>query len=247
MRADGDQLAMATLRHSLVAALAKDRDLLDVACGSGYALPLIARNARSVTGCDRDAVNIRDARQALPSGSFCVCDAGRLPLRDHSVDVVACLEAIYYFADWRGFVRDTARILRPAGALIASWPSPERPAFSRSPNSTAYPRVAQMLAAAREAGIGGTCYGAFPLNALTTGRRPWLNAIRGAVVRLHLMPNSLRLRAVVKRAVYRRTTPLSRVSLLADPFQDLVELTPGAEADFAMLYFVGTKTREVGR
>jgi SAM-dependent methyltransferase len=246
-RADADQLAMAQLRHSLVAALVKERDLLDVACGSGYALPLIVRHARSVTACDREAVNIRDASAALPRGRFSVSDAENLPFRERSFDVVACLEAIYYFRDWRGFIHDAERLLRTDGTLVVTWPNPARPAFNRSPSSTVYPTVAEMLAAADAAGFDGACYGAFPLEELVTGRRPWLDAVRRAVVRFHLIPNSLRFRMFIKRVLYRGLKPLSQLSLMPDPFQSLVKLTPSSSADFAMLYFVGNKTSEAGR
>jgi ubiquinone/menaquinone biosynthesis C-methylase UbiE len=246
-RADADQLAMAQLRHSLVAVLASGRDLLDVACGSGYALPLIAREARSVTACDRDSVNIQDATQALPSGQFFVCDAERLRFGENSFDVVACLEAIYYFEDWRGFVRATGRMLRPGGAAVITWPNPARPAFSRSPSSTVYPTAEQMLATAEAAGFDGVCYGAFPLGDLATARRPLLDAIRRAAVGLHLIPSSLRLRMLIKRVLYRRMKPLSQLRLLPDPFQHLVKLRPGESVGFAMLYFVGTRNSEAAR
>lgn len=238
-RADADQLAMARLRHSLVAVLAKDRRLLDVACGSGYALPLIARHARSVTGCDRDPANIRDSMRALPSGTFSVTDAENLPFPDGSFDVVACLEAIYYFEDWRGFVRSARRLLTPGGTLVTSWPNSARPAFNPSPSSTIYPSAEEMVAAAQDAGFTGVCYGAFPLDDLATAGRPLLDAVRRAVIRLHLIPRSLRLRMFIKRALYRRLKPLSRISLIADPHQHLVRLSPATSARFAMLYYVG--------
>jgi len=241
MRADADQLAMARLRHSLVAGLARGRDLLDVACGSGYALPLIAREARSVTACDRDPTNIGEARAVLPSGSCCLSDAGHLPFRDASFDVVACLEAIYYLPDWPGFVRGAGRVLRPGGTLVTSWPNPARPAFHRSPGSTAYPGAAEMVEAADGAGFDGVCYGAFPIDTLATAHRPGLDALRRAAVRLHLIPQSLGGRALLKRLLYRNLTPLSQVDLLPDPFEHLVKLTQDTSGDFAMLYYVGDK------
>jgi SAM-dependent methyltransferase len=238
-RADADQLAMARLRHSLVAVLAKDRHLLDVACGSGYALPLIARHAASVTGCDRDATNIRDSRLALPSGDFSVADAENLPYPGNAFDVVACLEAIYYLADWRAFVRSARGVLTPGGTLVTTWPNPARPAFNPSPSSTVYPSAEEMVAVAGEAGFTGVCYGAFPLDDLATAGRPLLDAVRRAVIGLHLIPRSLRLRMLIKRVLYRRMEPLSGLSLLGDPYQHLVRLGPGTSARFAMLYYVG--------
>lgn len=240
-RADPDQFAMARLRHSLVAALASGRDLLDVASGSGYALPLIARVARSVTACDRDRDNIRDVRAAVPSSPAFVGDAENLPFRENSFDVVACLEAIYYVTDWRGFVHNTWRLLRPGGNLVISWPNPARPSFHRSPGSTVYPTVGEMLAVAAEAGFDGICYGAFPLDRLATARRTRLDAVRRMAVRLRLIPNSLRLRMLIKHMLYRNLKPLSQIDLAPDPFQYLTRIDPDQGAAFAMLYFVGSR------
>jgi SAM-dependent methyltransferase len=247
MRADSDQFAMAQLRHSLVAMLARDGDLLDVACGSGYALPLIAQHARSVTACDRNPTNVRDARAALPSGSVRVADAERLPFPENSFDLIACLEAIYYFQDWRGHVRQASRLLRPGGSLVVTWPNPSRPAFNPSPASTVYPTAEEMTAVADSAGLDGVCFGAFPFDDLATAQRPWLDVVRRTVVRLHLVPHSLRLRSVVKRVLYHNLTPLSEITLLPDPFQHLVKLTPDMDANFAMLYFVGVAGPETHR
>lgn len=240
-------MAMARVRHSLVAQLSRGGDLLDVACGSGYALPQIARHAASVTAADRDPENIRDARGALPSGSFLVADAESHPFPEDSYDVVACLEAIYYFRDWRRFLRCATRLLRPGGAVVVSWPNPSRPAFCPSPGSTTYPTVDEMFSAATEAGLNARIYGAFPLGELATARRPWLDAVRRAAVRLHLVPDSLRLRMAVKRLIYRRMRPLTELDLLPEVFDHLVELAPAGAADYAMLYLVGRRPIGAGR
>jgi hypothetical protein len=52
---------------------------------------------------------------------------------------------------------------------------------------------------------------------------------------------------LVKRVLYRRLEPLSRLALEPDPFRHLVKISPGMGTEFAMLYFVGTKVPEVER
>jgi SAM-dependent methyltransferase len=240
VRADQDQYAMARLRHSLVAALADGRDLLDIACGTGYALPQLAARTRSTTAGDRDPANVGATRAAVGAHRVLRCDAERPPFRDASFDVVSCLEAIYYLSDWRGFLTETRRLLRPGGTIVISWPNPARPAFDPSPASTVYPAVGEMVRAAARAGLPGTCFGAFPLGGLATARRPALDLLRRSAVRLRLIPRSLRWRMLIKRLVYRRMRPLGTLTLLSDPFRQLVELTPHTGAEFAMFYYVGT-------
>lgn len=234
---------MAELRHSLVAELATGRNLLDVACGTGYALPQIADHARSVTGCDINEANLRDAQSHLSQGRFCLSDAERLPFRDGSFGAVVCLEAVYYLQDWIGFLDETHRVLDRAGRLLITWPNPGRPAFDRSPNSVSYPTSVAMTEAAAAAGFSGRCYGAFPIDRLSTAQRPLLGFLRANVVRLHLIPKSLRLRMLLKRILYRRMKPLSQMNLMPAPLSRLTEVDDRTANDFTMLYYIGERNR----
>lgn len=100
--------------------------MLDVGCGTGSLLALIAQDERCglLVGLDYSAEMVRRAAAkfaALPRGEklFVVRgDSERLPLRDASFDVVACCNSFHHFPDQPAVVREFRRVLRPSGILI---------------------------------------------------------------------------------------------------------------------------------
>ena len=45
-------------------------------------------------------------------------DAGRLPIRDESVDAAVVLDALHHLPDQRAALAEAARVLRPGGVLV---------------------------------------------------------------------------------------------------------------------------------
>jgi SAM-dependent methyltransferase len=98
---------------------------LDLGCGSGvYATRLAARGAR-VVGVDLSAAMLDLARQRARSREamldLLVADISRpLPFADAQFDLVFTATALHYVEDLNAVMRETARVLRPQGRLIAS-------------------------------------------------------------------------------------------------------------------------------
>jgi ubiquinone/menaquinone biosynthesis C-methylase UbiE len=91
-------------------------DVLDLGCGHGH----YARLARAL-GASRvlalDGAEPMAAAAPAPAG---VADAARLPLRDGSFDVVVAALLLSFVPDRPALLAEIARVLRPAGALVAS-------------------------------------------------------------------------------------------------------------------------------
>ena len=103
--------------------------VLDLACGNGYLSRKLARSGARVTGVDASAPIIALARareEQDPLGVFYhVADATALEgLEDATFDVVVCNMALQDMPDAEGPLREAARVLRPAGRLVASLPHP---------------------------------------------------------------------------------------------------------------------------
>jgi len=87
----------------------KDKDVLDVGCGSGQVSFLAAGRSRSVTGLDISENMIRICRENQEklgiegNVQFRVCDCFNEPLP--SADVVLCIAVIEYYRDMPGFIR----------------------------------------------------------------------------------------------------------------------------------------------
>lgn len=97
--------------------------VLDVACGTGD-LSMAFANARvkprQVLGLDftLPMLNIAQRKRRDNRLSYHAADAMRLPVADHSVDVVSIAFGIRNVADPLTALREFHRVLRPAGRLI---------------------------------------------------------------------------------------------------------------------------------
>jgi SAM-dependent methyltransferase len=100
-------------------------NLLDMACGSGYAAMMAAERGASVAGIDASAGLIEIARARVPTGDFRVGDMSDLPFASASVDFVTSFDAI--FPGWEQALAEAVRVLRPGGLFgFTGWGSPRR-------------------------------------------------------------------------------------------------------------------------
>src|SRR5437588_11948589 len=83
-------------RYALAIALAKDKRVLDIACGEGYGSDLLAAVSRNVIGVDIDADVIRHAKQAYPKNNLRFLEGSclEIPVDDRSIDLVVSFATI---------------------------------------------------------------------------------------------------------------------------------------------------------
>jgi SAM-dependent methyltransferase len=114
-------------RYLFARPFVEQRRILDVACGTGYGLALLAGCARAVVGADADFEALKTARSAasISGGGTAVVrsDACRLPFPDGAWDVVTSFETIEHLHDRAGFVREIRRVLAPGGVCVMSTPN----------------------------------------------------------------------------------------------------------------------------
>jgi ubiquinone/menaquinone biosynthesis C-methylase UbiE len=97
--------------------------VLDVATGGGHTALAFAGIARRVVAYDLTEPMLAAARvhvqdRGAANVDFVAGDAGALPFRDESFDVVTCRTAAHHFADVAAAVRQIQRVLRPGGSLL---------------------------------------------------------------------------------------------------------------------------------
>jgi ubiquinone/menaquinone biosynthesis C-methylase UbiE len=97
--------------------------VLDVATGGGHTALAFAGIARRVVAYDLTEPMLAAARahvqnRGAANVDFVAGDAGVLPFRDESFDVVTCRTAAHHFADIAAAVRQIQRVLRPGGSLL---------------------------------------------------------------------------------------------------------------------------------
>ena len=113
-------------RYHFAAPIVAGRDVLDIACGTGYGSALLAQHAARVTGADLAQPAIDHARAryaAVPNLEFRQADCAALPFPDGSFDAVVSFETLEHIAAQEAFLDEVRRVLRPAGLLILSCPN----------------------------------------------------------------------------------------------------------------------------
>ncbi len=102
-----------------------DTDLLDIGCGSGFALLLAAERGATVAGLDASRALLDIAQARSPAADLQLGDMDELPWSDASFDVVTSFNAI-----WAGCERaaaEASRVLRPGGLFgMTFWGAPKR-------------------------------------------------------------------------------------------------------------------------
>lgn len=107
--------------------------VLDIATGTGFTAFAFAESVAEVVATDITATMLHEARRLavereLRNIRFSQVAAETLPFCNHSFDIVTCRIAAHHFASVPAYLRETHRILRPAGRLVLTDSStPEDP------------------------------------------------------------------------------------------------------------------------
>jgi len=214
------QLERAYNRYMFGAGYCKGRDVLEVACGGGQGLGLLSEEARQVVGGDCEKKNLEYAYSTYSDDEkveITELDAHKLHFNDSSFDVVILYEAIYYLKNPQAFIDETKRVLREDGVLIICSANKNWPDFNPSPFSHTYYSVPEMKSFLMESGFSVEFFGGFPDHCDSVFSR-LRSLIKRFVVKLNLMPNTMRGKELLKRVFYGTMIELPR-DLRANPTQ----------------------------
>lgn len=235
-RVTREAMSMFVTRYHVAAERAAGRDILEIACGPGQGLGLLARRARHVVGADVTPALVREARTHYRDRVPLLCaDAMRLPFK-REFDVVVLYEAIYYLPDAGRFLDECRRVLRPGGDVLICSANPEREDFNPSPHSVRYYAASEIGALLRDRGFAPELFGAFPAGGGGIG-----STLRKLAVSLNLMPKSMKGKELLKRLFYGKLAAVgAELQPDAAPVEPLAPLpldapTPG----FKVVYAIG--------
>jgi SAM-dependent methyltransferase len=99
--------------------------VLDIACGTGYGLPVLQTRALQVVGADLDIRAARKARAAIGNGreAVVVADGCHLAFGDATFDVITSFETLEHLELRSQFLAELRRVLTPDGLCIISTPN----------------------------------------------------------------------------------------------------------------------------
>lgn len=128
------QIALEHLhRYAMARELAKDKHVLDIACGEGYGSAVLAEVANRVVGVDISEEVVEHARRKYKRKNleFKVGSCSKIPVRNASVDLVVSFETIEHHDQHEAMMSEIKRVLGRNGVLIIS--SPEKHEYSVIP------------------------------------------------------------------------------------------------------------------
>jgi SAM-dependent methyltransferase len=94
---------------------------VDVGVGEGLALQRLVPEGAAVAGVEYRVDKLRVARASMPGFAGVVGDAGVLPVRDSSADLVTCIEVLEHLTEPAIAVGELARITRQRCVISVPW------------------------------------------------------------------------------------------------------------------------------
>lgn len=209
-KAHSEQVDAMLTRYVWASDYCEDKDVVEIACGAGIGLGLLANKAKSVVGGDVDPNVLQFGKNHFHNHSKIQVkelDACNLQMDDASVDVAICFEATYYFPSLEKFMTEVLRILRPGGIFLCSSVNSQWHGFNPSPHSRQYHTIEQMNQALEKAGFTSeffTCFEDDP----TSFKRRLIGSIRKIAVALKLVPQTMKGKELLKKIFYGKLDPL---------------------------------------
>ena len=206
-----EQIERMFVRYRFAAKFCRDKEVLEVACGSGQGLGCLAKAAKKVVGGDIDEKNLqlaRDHYRDRRNVELKIIDAHCLPFENNTFDVVLLYEAIYYLKDPQKFMQEAMRVLRKGGVLIICSVNKDWVDFNPSPYSFAYFSAPKLFELFKSNGFMDiTLYGHCVVRNKSLKDKV-ISLVKKTAVRLHVIPNTMKGKEVLKRIFFGKLLPL---------------------------------------
>jgi GT2 family glycosyltransferase/SAM-dependent methyltransferase len=122
---DGGLVSEGLHRYRFAADVCTGKRVLDLGCGDGYGVAMLAERAARVVGLDIDGRCIERCRRRYKGDELEFLLGTGLDMHaldSHSFDAVVCFEVIEYLAEHGLLLDEIRRVLRPDGLLLLSTP-----------------------------------------------------------------------------------------------------------------------------
>ena len=107
-------------------------DVLELGCGEGRGINIVAQNAVSYLALDKIPEVTNTLSERFPNQNFEQAVFPPMDLADESFDTIVSFQVIEHIKDDRLFLKEIARLLRPGGRAVISTPN-NKMTLSRNP------------------------------------------------------------------------------------------------------------------
>lgn len=182
----------------------RDKDIVEVACGTGQGLGPLKAVAKSLVAGDVSNEMLKLAKAHYKDRvSLIPLDAQALPFPDQSKDVIILFEAIYYLPEVKKFFRECQRVLRPGGMVLISTANKDLFDFNPSPYSFHYYGVTKLKELFEDQVFSVEIYGYCSVNSSNLKEKIF-RVVKKTAVWLHLIPQTMKGKRILKRLVFGR-------------------------------------------
>lgn len=189
-------------RYYWAGGFCQDKEVLEVACGTGQGLGYLAKLARSLKAGDYSEKILKIAQRHFKNRiDLRQFDAQDMPFPDNSFDVVILFEAIYYIPDADKFVSECHRVLRSGGKVLIATANKDLYDFNPSPYTYKYYGTVELNRLFTNQGFSVELFGDTPLDQLSI-RQKILRPIKKLASSLHLIPGSMEAKKRLKRIMF---------------------------------------------
>ncbi|MDA7834725.1 class I SAM-dependent methyltransferase [Methylophilaceae bacterium] len=180
----------------------ENKDVLEVACGSGQGLGLINSCARSFTAGDYSASVLKTAldyyKNRIPLKVF---DAQEMPFEDNKFDTIIIFEAIYYLPNFVDFLKECRRVLKSKGRILISMPNTKLTDFNKSPHSYKYFNIEELKNVLNESYFDSEFFGYLNVKSISLKQKIF-RPIKKIAVDFNLIPKTMAGKKILKRIVF---------------------------------------------
>jgi len=199
------QIKRAHHRYMLASDYCKNGDsILEIACGGGQGLGILAEKVKNVVGIDVDFSNIETCQKSYNGHSKVTAlemSADELDFPDNSFDCIILYEAIYYFSNIKKVFNEIGRVLKKGGNLIICTANKDWPEFNPSQFSTKYYSIPELKELSEDFGYITSFYGAFP-DIKNTMKAKIVSTVKRFAVKFNLMPKTMKGKVLFKKLFF---------------------------------------------
>jgi len=243
-----EQLERFYQRYKFAQKFTYNKRVLEIACGGGQGLNLLAHDAVSVRGIDIEKKNLNIAKAAYKNHSKISIeyhDANQLHFTERSFDLIILFEAIYYLHDAPNVIRKCKDILSDNGIIIIESVNKEWKDFNPSPYAHLYystREIYDMLKSVKFKKVDMFC--SYKTGNKTGVKARSISYLKRLSVKLNLMPKSMKYKTFLKRIFFGKMTLLPPI--LNDNICNYTEpeqVDPeNYDTQFKVIYAVGYKS-----
>ena len=236
-----EQVDRITNRYCWAKQFCKNKDVLEVACGSGQGLGMLNDFARSLSAGDYSSSVLETAIAHYQDRiSLEVFDAQDMPFPDNKFDVVIIFEAIYYLPDFVVFLKECKRVLKNEGTILISMPNVLLEDFNKSPYSYEYFSIGQLKNILASNSFHSQFFGYLDVGSVSI-KQKLFRPLKKIAADLGLIPKTMAGKKWLKRIVFGKLVPMpSEILLEHCAGCTIPDRIDGEDSNHKVIYCVAT-------